>query len=206
VEQNKDNQYVIKALEYCKLRRLFTCVNKPRNLYVSLNDPIHEGRLIIPFIDADGDVVSYQGRLLKYKPDAAKYLSKFGVKGLFGEHNISSDCPYVFVFEGPIDAMFVQNGVAVGGVQVTDYQTSKLALLALSHKIIYVYDNDDHNKEVQCIIRKTIDNGEHVFIWPKEFKQFKDVNEICCKLNMDQISTQFFASNAFHDVEALVRL
>jgi hypothetical protein len=51
-----------------------------------------------------------------------------------------------------------------------------------------------------------IERSERVFIWPKKFVDYKDVNEICEKLELDQISPKFFIENSYTGVEALIKI
>ena len=205
-EYYKEDEGIQGAIQYCANRRLFTAVNRPKSLYYSKEDFVHKGRLIIPFYDLTGKVCSYQSRLLENRKGVAKYLSKLGGKGLFGENTIDSSIPYVFIFEGPIDAMFVRNGVAIGGATPTYIQRIIIDRLKISHKCIYVLDNDKDNPQMDCRKRQIIDEEEYIFIWPKALQKFKDLNEVCMSLELDQVSPEFIAKNSWHDVEALVRL
>jgi hypothetical protein len=60
--------------------------------------------------DENGKIIFYQTRAI-YKKDEtpAKYLSKVGGnKSIYGISNIDQNIDYLFMFEGPIDAMFVK--------------------------------------------------------------------------------------------------
>lgn len=192
-----------KARNYCLDRKLFTAVNRSKSLFISFTDYVHKNRLIIPFYTEDGKIGSYQSRTLNGN-EYPKYLTKLGEKSLYGENNINPSIPYVFVFEGPIDAMFVKNGVAVGGATMTEKQSSFLNK-CISQEIIYVYDNDVNNEEMDKRIRYLIKQNKKIFIWPRELRKFKDINEICCKLDINEFPYNFIVDNSYSGVEALMK-
>jgi len=200
---HKEEKLVKNSVQYAQKRRLFTAVNRPKSLYVSLRDKVHKNRLIIPFYGESGKVESYQSRSLDGDV-YPKYLTKYGEKSLYGENNIDNDIPYIFIFEGPIDAMFVKNAVAVGGSSMTDKQESFIKK-CVDKEIIYVYDNDKNNKEMSKKIKNLIKQNKKLFVWPKEFKKFKDVNEICCNLHLDELPYKFIVQNSYSGVEALMK-
>ena len=202
-KDRKENELLVQAVEYCKQRRLFTAINRPKSLFISPTDYIHSNRLIIPFYGESGKIESYQSRSL-HSSDYPKYLTKYGEKCLFGECNINNSSPYLFITEGPIDAMFVQNGLGLGGAKVTERQEQFLQK-HFDKTIIYIYDNDVDNVEMQKTVHKSIKQGKSVFIWPKELKKFKDFNEVCCQLGIDSVSTEFIIKNTFTGVEATVK-
>lgn len=200
---HKDEKQVKKAIEYAQKRRLFTAINKPKSLYISLKDKVHKNRLIIPFYGASGKIESYQSRTLD-GDTYPKYLTKYGEKSLYGEDTVDNSIPYIFIFEGPIDAMFVKNAVAVGGASMTDKQEAFLKK-CVDKEIIYVYDNDKNNKEMSKKIKNLIKQNKKIFVWPKELKKYKDINEICCNLCLDELPYKFIVQNSYSGVEALMK-
>ena len=199
----KDNEFVKLALQYCNTRRLWSAVNTCRKFYISLTDRIHKNRLIIPFFDDAGKIICYQTRAL-IANQTPKYLTKFGEKEIFGLQNIDASIPYIFVFEGPIDSMFVKNGVAMASLSPTQKQLQQLNN-QIGYQLIYVLDNDKDNKQTSKKIEKYIREGKMIFIWPKELKQYKDFNEVCCKLKLNEISWSFVARNSKKGPEALIK-
>lgn len=191
------------VLEYCNKRRLFTAVNRPKTFYISFNDKVHSNRLIIPFYSANNKIESYQSRSLN-GDEFPKYLTKYGEKCLYGENNISADIPYIFIFEGPIDSMFVKNGVAVGGAALTEKQ-ERFLKTCIGYEVIYVYDNDKNNVEMEAKIQKLIKQNKRVFVWPKEFRKYKDINEICCNLQLDEFPYKFIVENSYTGIEAQLK-
>lgn len=198
----ENNKFVKLALDYCNSRRLFTAINSCKKFFISTKDKVHKNRLVIPFY-VDNRVACYQTRSLTAQ-QFPKYLTKFGEKEVFGLNNINIDIPYIFIFEGPIDSMFVQNGVAIASLAATEHQARQLSSF-IGYQHIYVFDNDKNNSQTSSKIQKHIKEGKTVFIWPREFNQFKDFNEICCKLNLDEISWRFVVKNSHKNEEALIK-
>ena len=203
IEFYKNNKYVNLALDYCNSRRLWTAVNSCSKFYLSLNDRIHKNRLVIPFFNECNKIVCYQTRSLTPN-QFPKYLTKFGEKEIFGTQNIDASIPYIFVFEGPIDSMFVKNGVAMASLSPTHKQLQQLNNY-IGYELIYVFDNDKNNKQTSKKIEKYIKEGKTIFIWPKELNKFKDFNEVCCELNLNEVSWKFVVKNSTKGPEALIK-
>ena len=114
-----NNPIVHTAVKYIKDRKLDKACNKPKSLYVSLKDKTHKNRLVIPFWDLNNKIIHYQTRTLlkndeKFKP---KYLSKINSdKSVFNIDKVTEVLDKIYIFEGPIDACFTINGVAVAGI------------------------------------------------------------------------------------------
>jgi hypothetical protein len=203
-KDKKESKLIEYALQYCIQRRLTTAINRPRAFYVSWQDLVHADRLIIPFYNDDDKLYTYQSRTLFNKSGSPKYLTKYGDKCFYGENNINENIPYLFITEGPIDSMFIENGLGAGGAKTTEQQ--KLFLSKhFDKQVVHVFDNDRDNLEMQKTVQKVISKGEKVFIWPKEFKAYKDINEVCCKFGLDKISTDFIIKNTYSGTEAQLK-
>ena len=210
----RDNTVVKTALQLIRDRKLDKGINKPKTFYISLKDVVHKNRLILPFYDENGDIIFYQSRGLTKKDlyERPKYLSKVGAeRSLYGIQNINSDLDYVFIFEGPIDSYFVENGLATCGItensnkMFTSLQKQQINKLNLYEKI-YVLDNQYCDKAALNKSIILVDNNEKVFIWPKELKKFKDFNEICIAGNKDKIKPEFILKNTHSGLKAKLLL
>ena len=214
VEYYKDNPVILSAMQYIKSRRLRFAVNSPSALYISLTDKIHKNRLCIPFQDASGDIVHYQTRTIldNTLDDVPKYLSKLGSdKTVYGVNNVSDIFPAIYIFEGPIDSFFVENGVAIAGIQensetsLTSAQEEMLGKFYYLKKI-WVLDNQRNDPASMKKTRKLITQNEEVFIWPRNLSQFKDFNEMCVKYGLDEISNTFIDKNTYKGRAAQLQL
>lgn len=183
---------VQQALKLIKDRKLDTAINRPRSLFLSLKDFLHKNRLCIPFYNSQNEICFYQTRSIDNT--LPKYLSKTNAeKSLYGINNIDPDIDYIFIFEGPIDAMFVKNGVAATGLRLTANQQKELNNYPL-HKKIWVLDNQHIDAAAKQKTDELINNKSSVFIWPTNFK-CKDFNELAILLNQDSISHKFIINN-----------
>ena len=201
--KKREYKKIINAIEYCTQRQLFTSVNRCSKFYLSLDDKLHTNRLVIPFFDQHNTLACYQSRALT-STQFPKYLTKEGEKCLFGEDRIKEEIPYIFIFEGPIDSMFVQNGVAMAGTDLTEKQQHFLDN-CIGYEKIFIYDNDKNNNSLAKKIKNKLKAGHKVFIWPEKFSKFKDVNEVCCKLKLNEFNWKFIVSNSFSETEGIVK-
>jgi len=200
---------VIDVLNLIKERRLDTAINRPDALYVSLKDYIHKNRLVIPFCDYMGKIVWYQSRTIykKDEKDRPKYLSKLNSeRSVFGLDKINEQLDYIFITEGPIDSMFISNGISMAGISMSETQEQQMKRYRLYQKI-WILDNQiKENKDVRKQNIKLLNNGERVFIWPDKFNGIKDINELCCKVGKDSISPEFFINNSYEGLAGLDKI
>jgi hypothetical protein len=209
----KNNQILKKCLDVIAARRLDTAINRPKSLWLSLNDYIHKNRLILPFYD-DNKIIHYQSRSVLPSDDhKPKYLSKVNSdKSLFNYDQIDSTLSDIFVFEGPIDSFFVKNGVACAGIQ----ENSQLSFSKLQQKqidklwlmnVVWVLDSQWQDHASLAKTKKLIQAGHTVFIWPKSIgKEFKDFNEMACHYQMDTISPEFIKKYSVQGMKAQMLL
>ena len=206
------NTIVRQALNLIKTRRLDSAINRPKAFYLSLTDKIHSNRLVIPFLDSSNKIIFYQTRTIAEDDTRPKYLSKVNSeKSLYGINNISADLDHIFITEGPIDAMFINNGVAVAGINesrtksFTDTQQLQLNQF-LTHKKIWVLDNQYVDITSRKKTKLLIDAGETVFLWPEHLKKYKDLNDYCIDKQRDSMDTNIILDNSFNNLKAKLLL
>lgn len=178
------NKFFQKALTYIKERRLNTAINKSPTLFISLTDFYHKNRICIPFYDRNNKVSFYQSRCTNNS--IPKYLGKVGYeKTLFGIERIDMEIPYIFIFEGPIDAMFVKNGVSAAGLSLTNNQKNQLLEFPF-HEKIWVLDNPRFDEAASEKIKELVLNKQKVFKWPSHMT-YKDFNEMAMFEEIDGV-------------------
>lgn len=188
------NKEFNKAVEYCEKRRLFTAINRPSSLYLSFTDFYHKNRLCIPFYDRNNKVIFYQTRSLS--GDIPKYLGKVGYdKSLFGIDKVDPLLDYIFIFEGPIDSMFVKNAVSAAGLSLNPLQRKQLNEFPF-HKKIWVLDNPLFDKTAKEKIKELSRKGETVFMWSSDMR-FKDFNDLAVSEKLDEIDYNVILNNIF---------
>ena len=128
-----------------------------------------EPRIIIPFIDKEGVVFGYQGRSLSN--DGLRYITILLEEErpkIFGMNRIDYD-KTIFITEGPFDSLLLENAVAMAGADVS--------VVDLGGDTVFVYDNEPRNTQITDRIKKHIDDGHKVVIWPSNIKE-KDINDM----------------------------
>jgi len=205
---HKENFAVKIALSVCEERRLFTALYAPKTYFICLKDYFHGRRLIIPYYDDYGKVGSYISRKIMEGDSKAKYLIKVNSdKPVFNLHRVDPLYPYIFVFEGALDAIFVKNGVAITGVSMTDSQSLAIRSAFPFHTIIWCFDN--HRMEKDEVVRKIKDKikeGERVFLYNNEFAKTKDIGEYCATNGLDYVDTERILENSHVGNLCLMRM
>jgi DNA primase len=160
-----------------------------------------EDRLVIPFYDEDGSLLGVQGRSFEEKKDSIRYitLKKDGEERLW--YNLDKVDPRetVYVTEGPIDSMFIPNGVAMQGAGWLDTMPAKIA----KSKIVFVFDNEPRNLEIVNLIGRYIDAGRNVVIWPDEIEK-KDVNDMV-KVYGTNLTMKLIINNVYSGLKAKMK-
>jgi len=129
-------------------------------------------RLVIPFYDSKKNLIAIQGRALG-KSELRYITIKLDddFDKVFGLDRINQD-EMIYVVEGPIDSMFLQNAVATA-----DANLESITKLFDKSQVTLVFDNEPRNKQIVEKINLAIDNHFNVVIWP-EFIDSKDINEM----------------------------
>lgn len=212
----KSSPTVAKALEYIKNRKLDVAINKPNTFFISLTDPVHKNRLIIPFYDINDKIVWYQTRAIGANIDGDKenvrYLSKKkSPRTIFNINKIDENIKEIFIFEGPIDACFVKNGIAIAGINTSsnsnfsEVQEQQIEPFLYNHDFIWCLDSqwlDDAAYEKTKILLK---ENKAVFLWPESIgKKYKDFNEICKHNNLNGVAREFIIQNTIYGESGLL--
>ncbi len=132
-----------------------------------------EARIVIPFFDKDGFLIGVQGRAVG--PSKIKYITIKADETLpkiFGWDGLDP-LQTVYVVEGPIDSLFLSNCVAT--MDAALYTAP--SVLGLDLDYVFVYDNEPRNKQIVSNMRKTINMGRKICVWPNDI-QYKDINEM----------------------------
>ncbi len=159
-------------------------------------------RIIIPFMNEKTELSCIQGRaLLNTKVRYITTTINKGMPKIFGMHKRPERYDYIYVFEGPFDAMFFPNGIAVGGADL-----QSVLEIYPPEKLIFIFDNEPHNKEITKRMEKLILKGMKIFIWPeKSDKIGKDINEAIVKGLSVKDAVNMIYSNSYSGLEAEVK-
>jgi hypothetical protein len=190
VEQRKLPKNSYKDLFLCSEFYKFTNKLIP-NKFPSL-DGDHP-RLLIPFRDEEGEIFAYQGRA--FGNEQPKYLTiKLQDRDkIFGLDRVNKK-EEVYVVEGPLDSLFLDNCIAVAGADMP----------SLNCDFTVVFDNEPRNKEICKLIKKTIKSGVKICLWPDTMK-YKDINDMILGGYTKEEVQKIIKNNTYQSASAAVR-
>ena len=157
-----------------------------------------EPRIVIPFIDKSDNLIGFQGRALG--DSKLKYvtimLDEQSPK-IFGLDTVDFRKP-VYVVEGPIDSMFIDNAIAMAGADVSGLDSFKA-------EFIFIYDNEPRSKEIVKRIEKTIEQKHSIALFPNGTKE-KDINDMVLSGKCVDEIRKIISINTFKGLSAKVKL
>ena len=177
--------------------KFMTLVNevKPNTYKITKDHP----RLIIPFYDTTGKVFAFQGRA--FGKEQPKYLTiklDENKQKVYGLDKVNFQQP-IYITEGPIDSLFIDNCLAAGGADL--FLKNKIP----NENITYIFDNEPRNKEIVNRMYKVIEQDFNVVIWPEDL-QLKDVNDMIMS-GLTKFELQdIISNNTYSKLSALTKL
>ncbi len=154
-------------------------------------------RLIIPFFDVTGELFAFQGRAFgKEQPKYITIKLDETKQKVYGLERVNFQ-KHVYIVEGPLDSLFLDNCLAAGGADLT--------LRMPNDQVTYIFDNEPRNKEIIKRMYTVIEKDYNVVIWPNHI-QLKDVNEmIVSGMSVTELKN-IIEKNTFKKLEALEKL
>ena len=128
-----------------------------------------EPRLLIPFLDENKNLFGVSAR--SFKPDSnLRYITiMFDDKPkIFGLDKVDMK-KKIYVVEGPIDSLFLDNAIALAGADAN--------IKIQPQQCTMIFDNEPRNKEIVKRMINAVDKKFNVAVWPKTLK-YKDINDI----------------------------
>lgn len=126
-------------------------------------------RLIIPFFDKNGNINRISAR--SFGKESPKYIYmkvKEDASRVYGL-DIVDPKKRVYVLEGPLDSLFIENSIAVGSADLL------VPELSCYNDVVLIPDNQPRNPEVCKRIKKMVDSGKPVCLWNENIG--KDIND-----------------------------
>ena len=126
-------------------------------------------RMVIPFRKENGQIFAYQGR--SFGEEKQKYITIIldtEYPKIFGMNKLDPTRT-IYVTEGPLDSLFIDNAIAVA--------QSDLRVPQFKDKAVLVPDNEPRNQEITRQIERCIEDGYTVCLWPASIKE-KDINDM----------------------------
>ena len=181
-----------RAVEYAKARN----IPKERwnDLYYARDfkqletlNPAYEGRLasderlVIPFRREDGLLTGVTGRAIGNSSLRYVTIRITDDPLIYGLDRVARG-KTIYVVEGPIDSMFLDNAIAAGG---TDFQRALYNLTG--ENVVLVFDNQPRNKQVVKRVESFVQRGYAMVVWNTNW-DYKDINDaILSGLSSSQI-------------------
>lgn len=197
------------AVQFCLNRKIpkdkFDKVYFINNIkdIVQLNDKYKESirgeepRLVLPFFNEEGQLSGVTCRALR--GEALRYITvkvKEDDPLIFNFDGVDKSKD-VYVVEGPIDSLFLDNAIAMSGVSLSKIQLSSID----KQRLVVIFDNQPRNKEVCSVVKKAIDGGYRVVVWPQSIEE-KDINEmVLAGKNVKKLVKE----NTFSGLEAVAK-
>ena len=162
-----------------------------------------ETRLLIPFFDVNKNVHAYQGRALG--ESKVKYITIVldeSVPKVYGLDTVNFNKP-VYVVEGPIDSMFINNSIATAGGDLVSAVGSFDSQAKSS--MVVVYDNEPRSKDTIKKLDKAVMQGYNIVIWPENLEH-KDINDMILAGMSSEFITHILKTNTYRDLAAKLAL
>jgi transcription elongation factor Elf1 len=160
-----------------------------------------EPRLILPFLNRNNELMGFQGRA--FGKTSLRYITvkiDEDAPKIFGLDAIDRS-KTVYIVEGPIDSMFLDNAVAMAGADVS---SDSLRLLG-ANDVVFVFDNEPRSKEIVKRIEKMIDMGYNISLFP-DYVEEKDINDmILAGRDVEEIQA-IISNNTFAGLSAKAKL
>ena len=122
-----------------------------RDMMLSMVDSTNREFVLIQYIWDDSTIYHQLWNFNKHDikgQGAVKYVFpkdeniNFQPKPVFNLANVDVSFPWIFCTEGVFDSLFLKNGVALGGKNLTEYQSKMLRSCYPRHKVVLALDND----------------------------------------------------------------
>ena len=147
-------------------------------------------------------MIGAQGRYLGTSKKAIRYITiktKKESRLWYGLERIKDEP--IYVVEGPLDSLFLPNGVATLGMD----DSMELPDTFDGKRVVFVIDNQPRNKDVVNNIQGLIDNKFNVVIWPKVVKE-KDINDIILSGKTSEQVVALLNANTYTGLQAQLKL
>lgn len=163
---------------------------------------IDDPRLISLYLDQNKNLIGIEGRTLsnnKVRYIKAHLNEKMPM--IYGLHRVVKSRD-IHVFEGVFDSLMVENSISIGGSNISEETLGFFD--EIKKNMIFVYDNEPHNKSITRQIERSIDRGFKTCIWPKSILH-KDANEMIVSGMSFQQLEKIIRINTFQGLEAKLK-
>mgnify|MGYP000453962962 CR=1 FL=1 len=180
-------------LKYSNIVTIFLVQVSIRKFHNLEND---HPRLVIPFFDEKDNMFAFQGRAFgKEEPKYITIILNSLKEKVYGLNRVDWK-KTVYVVEGPIDSLFLDNCVATA--------QSDLRIKDRKGNVVLVPDNEPRNEQIVKQIEKFINNNYSVVLWPESIKE-KDINDMVIAGYTKEQVQEIITDNTFSGAAAQLR-
>lgn len=162
-----------------------------------------DSRVIIPYYDEYDEIVAVSGRSLNpITPDRGKYITIRLIdtpKLIYGLDRIDTS-KKVKIVEGQFDSLFLDNCIA--SCDSALHNTAKIVSAA---DMVLIFDNENRNKDIVNLMKKSIKLGYSIVIWPDNILE-KDINDMIKFGFTPEGIEEIIRVNTFSGLQALTKL
>ena len=189
---------MLKLFYYTDKFKAFTNSLKPDS-FNEASLKIDGPRIVIPFFDNHHKMFAFAGRSMGN--DKPKYLTiKLfeDQEKIYGVERIDFN-KQMYVVEGPIDSLFIDNCLAVAG---SGFDTPLVA--TYKENIVIIPDNEPRKKEIVNNIKTLIQKGYYICLFPKNTNG-KDINEMIKNGYSKSCIMKMIHTNTFRGPMAMIK-
>jgi hypothetical protein len=188
----------VPSIHYDKLYYAHDFASFVRELVPSYDKTLksNDARIVIPFYDENKNLLGIQGRELS--KTGLKYITikvSDDARKVYGLERVDKS-KRIYVVEGPIDSLFLDNAIATMDPTLYHVVTS-----VGNHDYVFVFDNEPRNSAICKLMSKTINMGHNVCIWPQNIEE-KDVNDMVLSGLTGAEVQNIIDKNTFNDLRA----
>ena len=146
----------------------------------------------------EGKFFAFQGRA--FGDEQPKYVTiklDENKRKIYGLERVNLT-QHINIVEGPIDSLFVDNCLAMGGADMFFDRVP-------SEQVTYIFDNEPRNKEIVDRMYKVIEKNYNIVIWPDDI-QLKDVNDMIMNGTSPSEIENIISKNTYNKLAALTKL
>lgn len=167
------------------------------------NAPEIDMRIVIPFYNVHKKLFGVQGRGI-FGHQMRYYTIMFSdlYPNICGLDRVDKT-KRIHITEGFFDSCFVDNCISMNSSAV-DFTV--LDEFGKRNDIVFIYDNEPRNMFIVKRMKKAVDAGFSIFVWPEHLKQ-KDINDLIVKGKMTIENVQdIIHSNTYSGLAARVKV
>jgi hypothetical protein len=161
----------------------------------------NDKRLVIPFRNKFNKIVALQGRTLANS--SIRYITikiDENFDKIYGLNRTDLN-KHVYVCEGPIDSMFIDNCIATADANLS----SAKGVIENKNNMTLIFDNEPRNLSLIKRIEKAIDQNFKVCLFPETF-EFKDINDAILSGMTSEEIIDIINKNTFSELRAKLEI